>query len=409
MRIPVAVLAIVACLFVMQAAARVGFSRLLARYAVTANSIPAADEAVRLSPSDPETHRARATTLNRLQMPAEAVKSLESALSLRYRDDYLWLELGAAREVANDSPGALAAFDQAVRWAPFYAHTHWQRGNLLLRMGRSGDAFIELRKAAAANKTYLPNLIDLAWGVSREDAKTAAQLIAIANDSERLAFIRFLAGKGKAKDVADQIAALATPLNAEQRNELVRSLFTAKAFRDAFAVANEQPAWALFNGGFEEPLVLNNTGFGWILSAERTQNQLAIDVSEKFAGSKSLQINFGGNWTPGTPLLSQTFIVEPGQSYRLSFSVKTKDLVTGGPPFITVSEATTGELLAKSENFPATNSWQTLSLDFTALATSQAAVIRLQRNSCEPTPCPIFGVLWLDEFRIEQTNTAKPK
>ena len=103
MRIPVAVLAIVACLFVMQAAARVGFSRLLARYAVTANSIPAADEAVRLSPSDPETHRARATTLNRLQMPAEAVKSLESALSLRYRDDYLWLELGAAREVANAS------------------------------------------------------------------------------------------------------------------------------------------------------------------------------------------------------------------------------------------------------------------------------------------------------------------
>ncbi len=403
MRIPVAVLAIVVCLFLMQAAARVGFSRLLARYAVIANSIPAADEAVRLSPSDPEVHRARATTLNRLRRPAEAARSLESALSLRYRDDYLWLELGSTREEANDSQGALAAFDQAVRWAPFYAHTHWQRGNLLLRMGRSEEAFVELRKAAVANKTYLLNLIDLAWGVSRGDAKTAAQLIAIANDSERVAFIRFLAGKGKAKDGADQIGALATPLNAEQRNELVRELFMAKAFRDAFTIATEHPAWALFNGGFEEPLVLNNTGFGWMLSPERTQNQLAIDVSEKFAGSKSLQINLGGNWTPGNPLLSQTLIVEPGKSYRLSFSVKTKDLVTGGPPFITVNDATNGELLAKSDNISAADSWQTLRIDFTALATSQAAVIRLQRNNCEPAPCPIFGVLWLDEFHIEQT------
>ena len=125
-------------------------------------------------------------------MPGEAVKSLEIAATLRYRDDYLWIELGNTKEELGNTAGALAAMDQAVRWAPYYAHTHWQRGNLLLRMGQPVDAFAELRKAAAANQTYFPNLIDLAWGVSRGDVKATEDLIDINNESERAAWIRFL-------------------------------------------------------------------------------------------------------------------------------------------------------------------------------------------------------------------------
>ena len=362
----------------MQASARIGFSRLLARYALIANSVPAADEAVRLSPSDPDAHRTRAVVLTRQQQPAEAVKSLEAATSLRYRDDYLWLDLGNAREEVGDTAGALAAFDQAVRWAPHYAHTHWQRGNLLLRMGRTAEAFSELRRAADTNKRYLPNLIDLAFGISGKDVRTAEELIQIRDDTERLAFMQFLT--------------------------------EARAFKGAYAVWSRiEPVKSsqrgLFNGGFEEELLLKGSAFGgWILSPEKNSNRLAIDISEKFAGTRSLQINFAGNWTPGTPLLSQTVLVEPSKTYRVSVSLKTKDLVTGGAPLFTVNDATNNQLLGKSENFPSTNSWLTLSFEFTTLATSEAAVIRLQRNNCEQSPCPIFGVLWLDEIAIEQTK-----
>ncbi|HKY44196.1 MAG TPA: hypothetical protein VJM50_14010, partial [Pyrinomonadaceae bacterium] len=66
MRILLGIFAIVVCLFLMQVAARVGFSRLIARYALIANSAPAADEAIRLSPSDPDAHRARAIVFTRL-------------------------------------------------------------------------------------------------------------------------------------------------------------------------------------------------------------------------------------------------------------------------------------------------------------------------------------------------------
>jgi tetratricopeptide (TPR) repeat protein len=393
------------CLFLIQSSARFGFSRLLSKYALIANSVPAADQAVRLGPSDPEAHRTRATVLNRLQMTAEAAKSLESATGLRYRDDYLWIELGNLREELGDSEGALAAFDQAVKWAPYYAHTHWLRGNLLLRMGRSAEGFAELRAAANANGRYRSSLIDLAWGISHEDVKATTELVEIHNDAERLSLIRFLARKGKGRETLDQVRLLATPLSAENRNDLVRLLFASKAFREAFdlwAAETKIPVPSLLNGGFEDPLILNDSGFGWIVSPDQSKNKQAIDISEKFGGTKSLQINLDGNWIPGTTLLSQTVIVGPDKTYRLSFAVKTKDLMTGGPPVITVSDAGNNELLGKSENFPtATSPWVKLNFEFKTLATSQAAVIRLQRNNCEPSPCPIYGVLWLDEIHID--------
>ena len=403
MRLAVAILAIAVCLFLMQASARIGFSRLLARYALIANSVEAANEAIRLTPSDPEAHRARATVLSRLEQPAEAVKALEAATRLRYRDDLLWIDLGNAREEVGDTQAALAAFDQAVRWAPHYAHTHWQRGNLLLRMGRGADAFGELRSAVAANRGYLPNLIDLAWGISREDVNVAGQLIGVRDDADRLALIRFLARRGKGKETVAQMRLLSAPLSKPQKDEVVYLLFSAKDFKHAFEVWSSSPARtaALFNGGFEESQILNEPGFGgWVRSRDQNKTSMAIDVAEKFGGTKSLQVSFDGEWNPGTPLLSQTVLIEPSKTYRVSFSVKTKDLVTGGPPLLTVSDATNGQLLGKSESFPSTNSWLTLNFEFTTLATSEAAVIRLQRNNCDPAPCPIFGVIWLDEINL---------
>ena len=398
------ILAIALCLFLIQASARFGISRMFARYAVATNSIEGADAAVRLTPSDPEAHRARATVFNHLQKPDEAAKSLENATALRYRDDYLWIELGNTREELGDTDGALVALDQAVRWAPYYAHTHWQRGNLLLRMGRANDAFNDLRSAAVANPRYAPNLIDLAWGISRNDLKPTQALLDIKNDNERLALIRYLARNGKGREVVDQIHLLTTPLSTENKDELARLLFNSKAFREAFALLHGDTEPSLVNAGFEDPLVLHDSDFGWIIAPQQ-KNRFAIDVSERSSGAKSLQINLDGSWTPGTPLLSQTFVVDPNTTYRLSFAVKTKDLVTGGPALIHVNDATNNQLLGHSENIPtATTPWTTLNFEFTTLPTSQAAVISLQRTNCNSSPCPILGTLWLDEFSIEQTK-----
>lgn len=404
MRILAGAVAIAACLFVMQLAASFGLSRLLSRYALLASSVPAADEAVRLSPSDPDAHRTRAVVLTRLKQHADAAIAFETATNLRYRDDYLWIDLGNAREEIGDRAGALVALDQAVRWAPYYAHTHWQRGNLLLRVGRIPEAFAELRTAATANPRYHASLIDLAWGVSREDVAAAVELIGIRDDVERLAFIRFLARKGRGGDVRAQIKLLTNPLTKERQDQVVRQLFAAKAFKDAFELwRSSGDTGLLFNPGFEEPDVLVEPGFGgWLQCPGQSKVRLSIDVNERFSGERSLQVFCDGDWDPATAVLSQTIPVGPSQTYRVTFSVKTKDLVSGGPPLLTVSDATGNELLGKSETFPATSSWVRLSFEFTTLATSEAAVIRLQRNGCEPAPCPIFGTFWVDDISIKR-------
>jgi hypothetical protein len=197
----------------------------------------------------------------------------------------------------------------------------------------------------------------------------------------------------------------------EDKEEVVRLLFSAKAFNVAFdlwspSIYMRVPS--LFNPGFEDSQILNEEGFGgWFLTPGQSKTKLAIDVSEKFGGNSSLQINFDGDWTPGTPLLSQTVRVESARIYPLTFSLKTKDLATGGPLMLTVSDAENGQLLGRSDNFPSTNSWVTLTFSFTTLETSKAAVIRLQRSNCNSSPCPIFGTLWLDEISIGPSKDAR--
>jgi tetratricopeptide (TPR) repeat protein len=410
-RLVIAVLATLCCCLLILSSARIGYAKLLAKYAVVMASLPAANEAARLTPSDPEAHRNRAAVLNNLRLFSDARNAQELATSLRPKDDYLWLELGLLKDELEDTQGALAAFNQAVRFAPYYAHTHWQRGNLLLRMGRYQEAFADLRQAAASNRDYLPNLIDLAWALSHGDPRTTAQLVEINDDRTRIAFARFLARQGKATEALDQYRLAAASVSEENQRDLVRQLIAAKAFREAFEIwtrsvgVSNDKAPVLYDGGFEGPLSLDEVGFGWRVPREVDGLSMSLDATQQHTGAKSLRLQFNGNSTPGVLLLSQTVVVKAQQRYRVNFAVSTKDIVTGGLPVITASDATSGQLLGKSANFPqAANSWQVLSFEFTTLTKTDAVILSLQRNNCSSAPCPIFGFVWLDSISIEEVK-----
>ena len=398
-RVGLALVAIGVCLLLMQSAARIGFSRLLSRYATSTNSLSAADQSIRLTPDDPDAHRARAIVLNRLRRTAEAEASLETATTLRPGQASLWLALGNTRDELGDSEGAFAAFNEAVRAAPYYGQPHWQRGNVLLRMGRYDEAFADLRQAARSDRKLLPNLIDLAWSLSGGSPQSTADLLQSTSAADRFEFARFLAKNGKSVEVIKQGGLLNDSLSMENWEELIRLLVASKNYRDAYRLwKGSDTSDGFANGMFEDPLVLDNSYFRWHI-ADAPAVKFAIDVSEKFSGAKSLQVSFNGEPNPGAALLSQTIVLAPGR-YRINFAVKSKDLVTGGPPRIVVINTTTNELLGKSDPFPqATGSWSSLGVEITMTATD-AIDVRLVRDSCTSAPCPIFGVVWLDEFYI---------
>ena len=385
----------------MQSAARIGFSRLLSRYAVSATSLPAADQAIGLTPADPDAHRARAVVLNRLRYPTDAEASLETATTLRPGHASLWLALGNTREELGDNDGALAALNEAVRAAPYYGQTHWQRGNLLLRMGRYDEAFADLRQAATSDRRLLPKLIDLAWGLSGNVSQRTEELIQISNDHDRLEFARFLARKGKGPEVVDQVRLLNTPLSEENKQELTRLLVASSKFRDAFGLWKGTAATqGIVNGGFEEPLAFKNTSFGWVFAEAQAKTKFAVDVAERFSGAKSLQITFNGEWNPGA--LSQMIVLAPGR-YRITFGAKTNELVTGGPLRMAVTNRMNDQVIGTSPAFPPeSESWQVLGVEFAMPADAEAVELRLARDTCVSSPCPIFGVVWLDDFSIEK-------
>jgi tetratricopeptide (TPR) repeat protein len=78
---------------------------------------------------------------------AQAVADLEAAVAGKPEDRY-WSDLAAARLVANDPNGALAAADEAIRDNPRLAAAHFNRALALEALGRHDEAPTSYQAAA---------------------------------------------------------------------------------------------------------------------------------------------------------------------------------------------------------------------------------------------------------------------
>ncbi len=391
---------------------------MIASYGSTTNRLDAADEAVALSPSDPEAHYVRAALLADAGRLAEAIKEYQQAVALRPQDYVLWLELGRAREQANDMEGALAAFEESVRLAPAYARPRWQRGNTLFRLGRRDEAFRELRHAAARDPQLLPSVIDLAWAAFGGDARGVEQAIQPQTPSMHLALARFFASHERASESVAQFRA-AGDVPIEEQRALLTQLLAARRFSEAYEVwsagtrlgageTNLADAGPIINGSFEEPVRLDDPGFGWrLLRSAQTVVQASHDTVEPRAGAQSLRLVWSGNYDPAAPVLSQLVLVEPNARYQLRFAARTEKVVTGALPLVTVTDAGSGDgqSLAQPVTLPqGTNGWQDYTVEFATGKETGAILVNLRRQDCRSSPCPIFGRIWLDDFSLRKTG-----
>lgn len=418
-RLVLAILGVLVCFWGIWNAGRAGLSRLLSEYAFETSATPtpvlsAANEAVQLAPADPDAHYNRAVVLWSLGRTAEAVAEYERAAALRPRDYYLWMVLGNSRDQMDDEEGAVAALREAVRAAPYYASPRWQLGNVLFRAGQRAEGFGEMRRAALSDQTFLPNMIDLAWGATDNDAAATQSLIRPESRQWRLSLAHFLARKGKAAEALN-LARESSPLTEAERHVLVNELLAAKGYAEAYEVwaglkgDGGQPASSgaghVTNGDFENQLSFDETGFGWQFSREQSTVRISLDSSEPRSGAHSLRLDWNGTTQPNAPIISQLVLVEPDTRYRLNFAVRTHELVSGGLPLIILTEQGGSEnrALAEPKLLPkGSNGWRDYSIEFATRADARAVLISLQRENCEGAPCPIFGRLWLDNFSLQK-------
>jgi Tfp pilus assembly protein PilF len=410
----VAVLGLLACFWGMWSSGREGLSQMLAGYGLLTNRLDAAQEAVALGPATPEAHYARASLLFDQGELAEAVQEYERAAALRPHDYVLWLELGRARDQADDTEGAIAAFKQSVRLAPFYAQPRWQLGNTLYRAGRLDEAFRELRRAATSNPKLLPQLCDLAWAASPGDAQAVELGVQPQTASAHMALARLFVRRGKTSEAVAQFRAAGSVSN-EERRALLTELLAARSFDEAYEVwssggarkGEQSPSGkaAIINGGFESPVNLDDPGFGWQLPQDLPAVEVSQDTAAPHAGAQSLRLVWNGNAATGSSLISQLVLVEPNTHYRLRFAARTEKLITAGLPQIAVADASSSDdrTLGAALTLPqGTSPWQDYAIEFTTASDTRAVRISLRRQNCSSNPCPVFGQVWLDDFSIRK-------
>ena len=383
--------------------------------------------AARLAPDDPQTHYTLARLAEKSFEPeqlAEAVAQYERAAALSPNDYRLWFELGRARSLASDDAGAERALRRAVELAPNYPDPRWYLGNLLLRAGRTGDAFAELRRAAQVNpERFRSQVFDVAWRASDGSVPAVVAAVGDAPDT-RAALIEFLLGR-RAADEAARKAAFAEAvklwqgLNAAERSahratgEKLRDAFlAAKQYHAALEVQRELSATnqvvpaaeQLLNGGFEEAVgPAGKTWYDWQV-APIAQTQINLDERERHNGARSLRIVFNAAGPLDFRNVSQLVVVAPQTRYRLTYYVRAKE-VKGVSTVLTevLDAADQARALAASAPLPfGSSDWQEVALEFTTPPQTEAIVVRLTRPPCPEALCPLFGTVWYDDFNLQR-------
>ena len=371
-----------------------------------------AEFAIDLAPNAPQTHFALAALHEQTFLPEDLQKSLagyEKATALAPHDYRRWFALGKARERNGDAAGAESALKKAVELAPNYSRLRWAYGNVILRQGRLGEGFAEMRRAAEGDKTFINPLVTTAWQIFDGDITQIKQNV---GDSVQINFVlpTFLAGQNR----YDEAFAVWSSLPAEAKKttfkenaeDFFKKLVEAKKYRDALRVKTETresgaenfAVGLIFNGGFETDIKQNADVFGWQI-AEGVQPQIGFDVAQKKGGNQSLVIVFNSPNGQDFRSLSQIVVVESGKSYGFEGQVKS-NLKTAATLKWEIVDVSEGKVLATTEAVAAVADWTSLRADFTVPENTQAVTIRLARDVCKTPACPISGKIWFDDFNL---------
>jgi hypothetical protein len=240
-----------------------------------------------------------------------------------------------------------------------------------------------------------------------------AQIESLVGDSPqvRAGLTPFYAGKGKPEDSVRIWRSLTPEQKEEFRIEgetAARTLYDKQNIRAALDLLRElgvdaPRAGQIQNPSFESEITNSPDEFvGW--RAQRAKGvEVALDAGQRKEGKRSLRLTFSGFSAPSLQAAIQYAGVETGARYRLTFWVKTAELKSAGPPFLEVVDARTTKALGATQPFSAdsTADWKMQTVEFNVPSDVEAILIRTVRQFCGEN-CPIVGVVWYDDFKLER-------
>ena len=373
-----------------------------------------AEFAVNLAPDDPQTHFAFAALTEKVFAPEDLAKSLneyEKAVALAPNDYRLWFSLGSARERDGDAAGAELALRKALTLAPNYSQVRWTFGNILLRQGKTSEGFSEIRRAVQSDPAFINPAIVIAWQIFDGNLADVKQNV---GDSEQIkSSLAIFLAKQKRFDEAVEVwnglpAGEKRTTLKETGEQIYKEMLAVKKYRAAFDVRSQISDSAaahssigqITNGGFENEVTVKDAGvFEWQI-ADGLKPQIGFDDAQKHGGNRSLVIIFNSPDGKDFRGISQTIPVETGKNYKFETFYKS-DLKTSATLDWEIVDATDGKVLATTGAALPDSDWTSLKTEFTA-ANTEAVIVRLAREACKNSLCPISGKIWFDDFLINQ-------
>ncbi|MDQ6786779.1 MAG: carbohydrate binding domain-containing protein [Acidobacteriota bacterium] len=373
-----------------------------------------ADLAVSFAPADPQAHYTSAVLHERLFQPDNLAKSIveyEQATALSPNDYRTWLALGRARERnGGDAAGAELALKKSLELAPNYSEVRWILGNVLLREGKTEEAFAEIRRAAESDARYVNPAVSTAWQIFGGDLPEMSRHIGDSATVNAILVSRLAKEKrfDEAFKIWNSLPAEERKTNfAENGGVLYNQLIEAKKYRDALQVSTQLgeaenfAVGKIFNGGFEKDVKATGAGiFEWQIQ-DGAQPQIGVDSTQRHEGERSLVLIFNSATGREFRAFGQTAAVEAGKKYGFELFYKS-DLKTSATLRWEILDGSDGKLLAATAPILAASDWTNLKTEFTVPEKTEAVVIRLARESCKSTLCPISGRVWFDDISLVQ-------
>jgi|GEM_PF-1650443 cytochrome c-type biogenesis protein CcmH/NrfG len=349
----------------------------------------------------------------------ESERHLRHALSLAPNDVRLWGWLGDTLAISGQVAEAERTLRQAYALAPNHFLTQWRLANALLRVGKLEEAAPYARGALRSNPTQAILMLDLGWRISNGDQQFVESLLPPGLPGVEYQYLRLLVQQQRvAAAVQRWQAVLAQQDEPDQRLTMafIQDLLAARAYEAAWQVWAALPErqgarpsrTAIYDGSFREP-VAKTPVFEWRFQQNEAGARLALDRAAGVpVGGNALQITYD---SPGPAFYHarQLLVLPPGK-YRLTYFVRSRDLVAAAPPVVELQGVGNQKWRVRSvPPWQESLAWQRVLCEFSVPPdVSAVELVILRPSEClTPGTCPISGTVWFGGFALESVSKAR--
>lgn len=304
-----------------------------------------------------------------------AVPLLQRALSLDAYNAQANIELGLHYEAAGETAQA----EQALLNAYSVDHTYitrWSLANFYLRQGNEPEFWKWARKAAEMPADDIRGLFQIAWRVSPDPQKIAAELL---TDNplvvrQYLAFLLERDQDDAAIPIAQRLIQVGSPAT---DGKLM--LWTIDQLVSADQADGSRMLW---NELIQRKWVVADST--WPNNAKFARDPLPVSFDWKFPSSNSvnswpgangLETEFAGTEPDNARIAEQTLALKPGK-YELHYTYQTTDIAPETGITWQIVDAKTNAVIAESNSL-SSNAMRQASLGFTIPSDSPLVTLRL--------------------------------